>query len=37
MNHYFDMAFEQIKALDVDKEALQLLRQFAGNLMRRDY
>jgi geranylgeranyl diphosphate synthase type II len=37
MNHYFDMAFEQIKTLDVDKEALQLLRQFAGNLMRRDY
>jgi len=37
MNHYFDLAFEQIKALDVDKEALQLLRQFAGNLMRRDY
>jgi len=37
MNEYFDLAFEQIKEFKVDKEALQLLRQFASNLMHRDY
>ncbi|MEQ8238161.1 MAG: polyprenyl synthetase family protein [Cyclobacteriaceae bacterium] len=37
MNAYFDLAFEQIKEFKVEEEALQLLRQFASNLMHRDY